>query len=137
VVLKRSADAAQQFPHDFTNRNLRIVNAFLNSVVRRVNNLGFLADGRFIVATCFVSCSDANVNAKTEETQETALTLACCGGFLECAELLVKAGADLETGCSTPLMEAAQEGQLELVKFLLQQGNSSGADRGGSVCFAA
>ncbi|XP_076823769.1 ankyrin repeat domain-containing protein 17-like isoform X2 [Clavelina lepadiformis] len=64
----------------------------------------------------------ANVNAKTEETQETALTLACCGGFLECGELLVRAGADIETGCSTPLMEAAQEGQLDLVKFLIQQG---------------
>uniref|UniRef100_H2YLD4 Uncharacterized protein n=1 Tax=Ciona savignyi TaxID=51511 RepID=H2YLD4_CIOSA len=64
---------------------------------------------------------NAIVNAKTEETQETALTLACCGGFLECAELLVKAGADIEIGCSTPLMEAAQEGQLELVKFLIQQ----------------
>lgn len=25
----------------------------------------------------------ANINAQTEETQETALTLACCGGFLE------------------------------------------------------
>ena len=25
----------------------------------------------------------ADINAQTEETQETALTLACCGGFLE------------------------------------------------------
>nr|XP_018668743.1 ankyrin repeat domain-containing protein 17 isoform X3 [Ciona intestinalis] len=64
----------------------------------------------------------ANVNAKTEETQETALTLACCGGFLECADLLVRAGANIETGCSTPLMEAAQEGQLDLVKFLIREG---------------
>ncbi|XP_070582823.1 ankyrin repeat domain-containing protein 17 isoform X2 [Erythrolamprus reginae] len=61
----------------------------------------------------------ANINAQTEETQETALTLACCGGFLEVTDILIKAGADIELGCSTPLMEAAQEGHLELVKYLL------------------
>lgn len=62
----------------------------------------------------------ANINAQTEETQETALTLACCGGFLEVADYLIKHGADIELGASTPLMEAAQEGHLELVKFLLE-----------------
>lgn len=62
----------------------------------------------------------ANINAQTEETQETALTLACCGGFLEVADFLLKAGADLELGASTPLMEAAQEGHLELVRYLLE-----------------
>lgn len=70
----------------------------------------------------------ANINAQTEETQETALTLACCGGFLEVADFLIKAGADIELGCSTPLMEAAQEGHLELVKYLL----AAGEQRGGS-----
>lgn len=71
----------------------------------------------------FVSCgAGANINAQTEETQETALTLACCGGFLEVADFLIKAGADIELGCSTPLMEAAQEGHLELVKYLLAAG---------------
>jgi len=62
------------------------------------------------------------VNAQTEETQETALTLACCGGFLEIAELLINSGANLELGCSTPLMEAAQEGHVELVKYLIAAG---------------
>ena len=56
--------------------------------------------------------SGANINGQTEETQETALTLACCGGFQEVGDFLIKAGADLELGCSTPLMEAAQEGHL-------------------------
>uniref|UniRef100_A0A669QG65 K Homology domain-containing protein n=1 Tax=Phasianus colchicus TaxID=9054 RepID=A0A669QG65_PHACC len=65
----------------------------------------------------------ANINAQTEETQETALTLACCGGFSEVADFLIKAGADIELGCSTPLMEAAQEGHLELVKYLLAAGD--------------
>uniref|UniRef100_A0A8C6IIM8 Ankyrin repeat and KH domain containing 1 n=1 Tax=Mus spicilegus TaxID=10103 RepID=A0A8C6IIM8_MUSSI len=64
----------------------------------------------------------ANINAQTEETQETALTLACCGGFSEVADFLIKAGADIELGCSTPLMEASQEGHLELVKYLLACG---------------
>ncbi|EPY89860.1 multiple ankyrin repeats, single KH-domain protein [Camelus ferus] len=64
----------------------------------------------------------ANINAQTEETQETALTLGCCGGFSEVADFLIKAGADIELGCSTPLMEASQEGHLELVKYLLAAG---------------
>ncbi|XP_055381299.1 ankyrin repeat and KH domain-containing protein mask isoform X2 [Condylostylus longicornis] len=64
----------------------------------------------------------ANINATTEETQETALTLACCGGFTEVAEFLIKQGANLELGASTPLMEAAQEGHTELVRFLLENG---------------
>lgn len=62
----------------------------------------------------------ANINAQTEETQETALTLACCGGFSEVADFLIKAGADIELGASTPLMEAAQEGHLDLVRYLVE-----------------
>ena len=34
----------------------------------------------------------ANVNAQTEETQETALTLACCGGFMEVVQYLTDHG---------------------------------------------
>uniref|UniRef100_A0A8C8AEQ3 K Homology domain-containing protein n=1 Tax=Otus sunia TaxID=257818 RepID=A0A8C8AEQ3_9STRI len=74
------------------------------------------------VLTVSCGCHWANINAQTEETQETALTLACCGGFSEVADFLIKAGADIELGCSTPLMEAAQEGHLELVKYLLAAG---------------
>ena len=35
-------------------------------------------------------------------------------------QLLVERGADLDLGANTPLMEAAQEGHLEAVKFLIQ-----------------
>lgn len=62
----------------------------------------------------------ADINGQTEETQETALTLACCGGFQEVADFLIKAGGDLELGCTTPLIEAAQEGHLELVKYMIK-----------------
>ncbi|KAG1661828.1 Ankyrin repeat domain-containing protein 17 [Nymphon striatum] len=64
----------------------------------------------------------ADYNAQTEETQETALTLSCCGGFLEVAEFLVKTGANIEAGASTPLMESAQEGHVDLVKYLIEAG---------------
>ena len=53
------------------------------------------------------------------------MTLTCCGGFLEVADFLIKAGADIELGCSTPLMEAAQEGHIDLVKFLLRAGKTT------------
>jgi ankyrin repeat domain-containing protein 17 len=63
----------------------------------------------------------ADINAITEETQETALTLACSGGCYEVAKFLLDAGADANLGsASTPLMEAAQEGHLELVQLLLK-----------------
>lgn len=41
------------------------------------------------------------------------------------ADFLIKAGANIELGCSTPLMEAAQEGHLDLVRYLLKAGQSS------------
>ena len=72
----------------------------------------------------------ADINSQTEETQETALTLACCGGFLEVADFLIKAGANLELGASTPLMEAAQEGHLDLTKYLLESRASVNAQSG-------
>ena len=40
--------------------------------------------------------SGPNINSKAEETQETALTLAYYGGFLEVADNLIKHGADIE-----------------------------------------
>lgn len=36
------------------------------------------------------------------------------------ADFLLKAGADVELGASTPLMEAAQEGHIDLVRYLLE-----------------
>ena len=37
--------------------------------------------------------------------------------------LTISIDADIELGASTPLMEAAQEGHADLVKFLIEKGN--------------
>ena len=91
--------------------------------------LSLLCIPLFTNPSCQLS-QGADINAQTEETQETALTLACCGGFLEVADFLIKAGADLELGASTPLMESSQEGHLELVRYLLEAGASVNAITG-------
>ena len=63
-----------------------------------------------------ISNPGANIDAQTEETQETALTLAYCSGSFEVAEILIRAGANIELGDPTPLMIVSQEGYLELVR---------------------
>lgn len=68
------------------------------------------------------SVTGANINAQTEETQETALTLACRGGFLILTKFLLSKGATLELGALNPLMEAAKKGYLNLVRYLLECG---------------
>jgi ankyrin repeat protein len=64
----------------------------------------------------------SDINVQTEDAQETALTLACCGGFIDVADFLIRAGADIEAGATTSLMEAAQEGHLDLCNMLLFHG---------------
>ena len=46
------------------------------------------------------------------------------------ADFLIKAGANIELGASTPLMESAQEGHIELTKYLLQNGADVNAQSG-------
>src|SRR5699024_2271659 len=62
----------------------------------------------------------AKVNVTTEESKESALLMACAAGSLEVVNLLIKAGADIELGANTPLIEAAQEGHYPIVERLLQ-----------------
>ena len=61
----------------------------------------------------------ANVNQQTEKTRETALTLACCAGFIDVAKLLIDATADIEKGALIPLMGAAQEEYEKLVDYFI------------------
>jgi len=72
-------------------------------------------EGHLSVVKCLLR-NGANINAETEETHETALTLAACGGFLDVVDTLYNRGAEIELGASTPLMEAAQEGHFQVVK---------------------
>ncbi|XP_033224897.1 ankyrin repeat domain-containing protein 17-like isoform X3 [Belonocnema kinseyi] len=94
--------------------------------IEEVNDEGYTPlmeaarEGHEEMVALLLSQGRALINTQTEETQETALTLACCGGFLEVADFLIKAGADIELGASTPLMEAAQEGHIDLVRYLLE-----------------
>ncbi|XP_066918341.1 ankyrin repeat domain-containing protein 17-like [Clytia hemisphaerica] len=95
--------------------------------LEEVNDEGFTplmeaAREGYLPMVALLLAHGANLYAQTEETQETALTLACCGGFLEVVAYLLDCGADIELGASTPLMEAATEGHVELVKFLIEKG---------------
>jgi ankyrin repeat domain-containing protein 17 len=64
-------------------------------LVRQVNDEGYTPlmeasrEGHEEMVALLLS-QGADINAQTEETQETALTLACCGGFLEVADFLIK-----------------------------------------------
>ena len=63
-----------------------------------------------------------------EDSFESPLTLAACGGHIELASLLIERGANIEEVNDegyTPLMEAAREGHEDMVALLLSQGLSS------------
>ena len=51
-----------------------------------------------------------------------SVTLACAGGFLDVVKILLDNGANINLGQSTPLMEASQEGHIELVPYLIEKG---------------
>ncbi|KAJ8963432.1 hypothetical protein NQ318_018912 [Aromia moschata] len=70
----------------------------------------------------------ANVNAKTAETEQTALHLSAVNGDEECVELLLEKGADANAKnhmSQTPLHLAARVKSYECVQLLLEKGNAS------------
>ncbi|EJD73951.1 KH domain-containing protein [Loa loa] len=101
------------------------------AIVEEVNDEGYTPlmeasrEGHLEVVRLLIKFG-AKVNIQTDETGETALTLAACGGFKDVAELLVRSGARLDIGANTPLMEAAQEGHLDTVRFILNEMRSLG-----------
>ena len=46
----------------------------------------------FVISAFSGYALGADIHAQTEETQETALSLACCGGFQDVAAFLLQAG---------------------------------------------
>ena len=46
----------------------------------------------FVILGVLCYALGADIHAQTEETQETALSLACCGGFQDVAAFLLQAG---------------------------------------------
>lgn len=95
--------------------------------IEEVNDEGYTAlmeaarEGHEEMVALLIS-NAAQINATTEDSKETALSMASGAGCLEVVNLLIKAGAEIELGSNTPLMEAAQEGHLEIVKRLHQLG---------------
>ncbi|XP_025159696.1 ankyrin repeat domain-containing protein 17 isoform X2 [Harpegnathos saltator] len=63
----------------------------------------------------------AIVNTQNNKTSETALILACHGGFLRVVEYLIKTDIDINMGYAvyTPLIKAAQAGHIDVVRYLL------------------
>ncbi len=67
----------------------------------------------------------AELEAQSERTKDTALSLACTKGRYEVVELLLKRGANKEhrnVSDYTPLSLAASGGFVNIIKLLLQSG---------------
>ena len=65
----------------------------------------------------------SDIEAQSERTKDTALSLACSGGRLEVVDLLLQRGANKEhrnVSDYTPLSLAASGGYVNIIKLLLQ-----------------
>ncbi|MFH1415362.1 MAG: ankyrin repeat domain-containing protein [Elusimicrobiota bacterium] len=67
----------------------------------------------------------AEVNARTQDRNETALMVAACYNYVRMAELLIESGADVNL-CDidgiTPLVFAAHNNSFEVARLLLENG---------------
>ncbi|MEM6396546.1 MAG: ankyrin repeat domain-containing protein [Bacteroidota bacterium] len=68
----------------------------------------------------FLLAAGADPNLKGRNSYRSAISMAASEGFPEIMELLLGAGADIDYGF--PLHEAAEEGQLEIVRLLVEKG---------------
>ncbi len=68
---------------------------------------------------------DAQLEATSERTKDTALSLACSGGKEEVVRLLLDKGANIEhrnVSDYTPLSLAASGGYIKIIQMLLNAG---------------
>lgn len=78
----------------------------------------------------------ANIEAQSERTKDTALSLACSGGRKEVVELLLAKGANKEhrnVSDYTPLSLAASGGYVDIVNMLLNAGAEINSRTGSKV----
>uniref|UniRef100_A0A8R1DG54 ANK_REP_REGION domain-containing protein n=1 Tax=Caenorhabditis japonica TaxID=281687 RepID=A0A8R1DG54_CAEJA len=61
----------------------------------------------------------ADVNATNPDLGDTPCSLAAGGGHISILKMLMEKGGDLAGGQTSPIVEAAQEGQVETVQFIL------------------
>lgn len=76
-----------------------------------------------VFVTSWILCYalGADIHAQTEETQETALSLACCGGFQDVAAFLLQAGILLFHELTLQFCQTkCQMGNYSLIFFLLK-----------------
>lgn len=69
--------------------------------------------------------SNADIEAQSERTKDTPLSLACSGGRYEVVEILLRLGANKEhrnVSDYTPLSLAASGGYVNIIKLLLSYG---------------
>ena len=67
----------------------------------------------------------ADIEAQSERTKDTPLSLACSGGLYEVVEILLRLGANKEhrnVSDYTPLSLAASGGYVNIIKLLLSYG---------------
>ncbi len=84
-----------------------------------------------------------NLEVWDASTKDTALTAACFEGYFDCAQLLINAGAVVNTNGimgATPVQMAAANGHVQLLKLLLDSGgtvNKGGELLGPAIILAA
>uniref|UniRef100_A0A1I8ATV9 ANK_REP_REGION domain-containing protein n=1 Tax=Steinernema glaseri TaxID=37863 RepID=A0A1I8ATV9_9BILA len=79
------------------------------------------------------------VDAVSERTKDTALSLACSGGRKEVVEILLKANANKEhrnVSDYTPLSLAASGGYIEIIQLLLNAGAEINSRTGSKLCIS-
>jgi len=82
-------------------------------------------DGEVATLTSIIASGIVNIEAGHPKDGQTALMYASSNGHIDCIDVLLKAGSNLESRDKfgyTALMIAATTGEVEAIKFLLASG---------------